>query len=100
MDRASGTEYTYPMRCTALENAEEVWWYALSKKPPFYGRLYQLIDSLICTQEAASLSLATPTKRKTRTNMSVFFCLRSGSTETDTDAIDKVAIAIPPRAFP
>ena len=32
--------------------------------------------------------------------MSVFFCLRSGSTETDTDAIDKVAIAIPPRAFP
>ena len=32
--------------------------------------------------------------------MSVFLCLRSGSTETDTDAIDKVAIAIPPRAFP
>ena len=32
--------------------------------------------------------------------MSVFFCLRSGSTETDTDAIDKIAIAIPPRAFP
>ena len=32
--------------------------------------------------------------------MSVFFYHRSGSTETDTDAIDKVAIAIPPRAFP
>ena len=32
--------------------------------------------------------------------MSVSSCLRSGSTETDTDAIDKIAIAIPPRAFP
>ena len=32
--------------------------------------------------------------------MSVSLCLRSGSTETDTDAIDDVAIAIPPRAFP
>ena len=32
--------------------------------------------------------------------MSVFLYHRSGSTETDTDAIDDVAIAIPPRAFP
>ena len=32
--------------------------------------------------------------------MSVFFCLRSGSPKTNSDAIDDVAIAIPPRAFP
>ena len=41
-----------------------------------------------------------PTRQKARTICPCFLVSRSGSTETNTDAIGRATIAIPPRAFP
>ena len=51
-------------------------------------------------QGARLTSLATPTRQKARTICPCFLVSRSGSTETNTDAIGRATIAIPPRAFP
>ena len=59
-----------------------------------------MVARTVRDRKAASSSLATPTRQKARTICPCFLVSRSGSTETNTDAIGCATIAIPPRAFP